>query len=168
MPRYRRHFGSNQTVFLTLVTGNRRPWLRQPQQKQQLLNALRSISQRLAIRNIAYVILDDHLHWLFRSPDVDIPRVVTALKQRMNFERKDAGLPWRGLWQNRYFDHIIRDEDDFRIHLDYIHYNAVKHGYVRSPSQYQWSSFRHWVQRGAYEIDWGASAVPEVSTLDFE
>ncbi|MFO7763178.1 MAG: transposase [Wenzhouxiangellaceae bacterium] len=168
MPRYRRHFGRNQTVFLTLVTGNRQNWLREPGQKRQLLDALSKIPDRFPVWNLGYVILDDHLHWLFQADNAGISPLVTALKQRMNFERRDAGLPWRRLWQNRYFDHIIRDEEDFGIHLDYIHYNPVKHGYVRAASEYPWSSFQCWVRRGVYDSDWGVNAVPKVSTLDFE
>ena len=168
MPRFRRHFGYNQTVFLTLVTGNRQPWLRPPREKHGAVNVLRKIPERFDIRNSAYVILDDHLHWLLQAGSADIPRLVTAFKQRMNFDRRDAGLAWRRLWQKRYFDHVIRDENDFRIHLDYIHYNPVKHGYVPSASKYPWSSFQGWVRRGVYESDWGINTAPEVGNLEFE
>ena len=60
-------------------------------------------------------------------------------------------------WQRRYWDHIIRNEDDFGRHLDYIHYNPVKHRYVSKPEEWSNSSYSYWQQRGAYSERWGWS-----------
>jgi putative transposase len=59
------------------------------------------------------------------------------------------------VWQRRFWEHVIRDEADFRKHLDYLHYNPVKHGLVRCPHEWQVSSFHRWVEQGMYAIDWG-------------
>jgi putative transposase len=58
-------------------------------------------------------------------------------------------------WQKRFWDHIIRDEEDLAQHLDYIHYNPVKHGLVTRPEEWQHSSFIAWQERGAYPEQWG-------------
>ncbi|HVL76665.1 MAG TPA: transposase, partial [Noviherbaspirillum sp.] len=63
----------------------------------------------------------------------------------------------RGIWQRRYGEHVIRDERDLRNHLDYIHYNHVKHGYVKRALDWPHSSFHRYVARGVYPSDWGGS-----------
>jgi len=60
----------------------------------------------------------------------------------------------RGIWQPRFWEHTIRDEEDFRRHVDYIHYNPVKHGYASCPHAWAWSSFSRWVDSGVYERNW--------------
>ena len=61
----------------------------------------------------------------------------------------------RGIWQRRYWEHTIRDERDYSIHMDYLHYNPVKHGYVKTVSDWPYSSFHRLVSRGVYPADWG-------------
>ena len=65
----------------------------------------------------------------------------------------------KGIWQRRYWDHIIRSHEDFRLHLDYIHCNAVKHGLVNSPEDWEYSSFRHFLKKGLYAPNWGNRAI---------
>ncbi|MBD2607833.1 hypothetical protein H6G81_25770 [Scytonema hofmannii FACHB-248] len=62
----------------------------------------------------------------------------------------------QAVWQRRFWEHQIRDEYDFNKHVDYIHYNPVRHGYVNIPSSWHYSSFHRYVKQGIYEIDWGA------------
>ena len=64
----------------------------------------------------------------------------------------------RGVWQRRYWEHCIRDERDYLNHLDYIHYNPVKHGYVQSAKDWPYSSFHRWVERGMYPENWSNSS----------
>ena len=66
----------------------------------------------------------------------------------------------RGIWQTRYMEHTIEDEEDLNNHADYLHYNPVKHGYVRSPADWPWSSFHRFVKAGDYPRDWGRSDAP--------
>ena len=61
----------------------------------------------------------------------------------------------RGVWQRRFWEHTIEDEEDFQAHFDYTHWNPVKHGYVNGPVDWLHSSFHRWVAKGAYEKDWG-------------
>lgn len=64
----------------------------------------------------------------------------------------------RGIWQRRYWEHTIRDERDFARHVDYIHYNPVKHGYVIRVQDWPHSSFHRMVRLGTYPIDWAGEA----------
>lgn len=116
----------------------------------------------------AIIVLPDHLHCLWRLPlaDDDFPTRWRLIKARFS-SRLPAGEQTspsrqrkgeRGIWQRRYWEHVIRDEKDFRHHLDYIHYNPVKHGYVKAAKDWPYSSFHRWVERGVYTVDWAASA----------
>lgn len=65
----------------------------------------------------------------------------------------------QALWQHRYWEHMLRDERDFERHVEYIHYNPVKHGYVASPLEWPHSSFRRYVEAGLYEAEWGQGQI---------
>ena len=80
----------------------------------------------------------------------------------------DAKLP-TSCWQRRFWDHIIRDQDDLQLHLDYINYNPVKHGLAKSPGDYAYSSFQVYVEKGAYNLEWGARAIPtKINGMELE
>ena len=74
----------------------------------------------------------------------------------------------KGIWQRRFWEHVIRDQTDFNRHCDYIHYNPVKHGLVNSPLEWKHSSFGKFVEKGLYRQDWGQSAVKELLEMDLE
>lgn len=69
----------------------------------------------------------------------------------------------REVWQRRYWEHLIRDDEDYARHVEYIHYNPVKHGLAESPKDWPWSSFHDYVGKGVYDVNWGAG---EVMTFD--
>jgi putative transposase len=132
--------------------------------------ALRSAFRRtLADRPAAVqaiVVLPDHLHCIWRLPegDDDFPTRWRLIKSRFSrqiqagerISPSRARRGERGLWQRRYWEHVIRNEQDLRRHMDYIHYNPVKHGYVTSPRDWPFSSLHRWTARGVYETDWAA------------
>jgi putative transposase len=168
MPNYRRFFSPGRMTFLTLVTRGRQPWLRADTSKQCVLAAFADTRLRHPFRNVGHVVLDDHLHWmLVPGADTDISRLVAAFKQWVIRASSDIGGD-RALWQRRFYDHVIRDEDDMNRHLDYIHYNPVKHGYCTRAGDYRWSSFAAWCKRGAYDARWGAIEPVEARTLRVE
>ena len=142
-------------VFLTLVCHDRMPWLRPDDAKSRLLELLRWLRTKHQFQLHAWVILDDHLHLLVTDIDGSIPTWVQKLKLR--FVRGHPHRP-RQVWQKRYWDHLIRDENDLRQHLDYIHHNPVKHGLASLSRDYAWSSFASLVRRGWYASDWRAIA----------
>jgi len=74
--------------------------------------------------------------------------------------RSDSKIRQRekGIWQRRFWEHQIRDEDDFQRHVDYVHFNPVKHGLVSQVADWEYSSFHHWVARGMLSSDWAGDA----------
>ena len=83
----------------------------------------------------------------------------------------DAPKNQRGeklIWQRRYWEHLIRDEEDWCRHMDYIHYNPDKHGMAKAPSDWPYSSFNRAVERGWYEPTWGKSEPAHLAHMNFE
>ena len=74
----------------------------------------------------------------------------------------------KGVWQQKFWEHSIRDDIDFNAHCDYIHYNPVKHGLAQSPSEWQHSTFRLFVRAGFYPRDWGHDISPQVMAMELE
>ena len=74
----------------------------------------------------------------------------------------------RGVWQRRFWEHTIANEDDFKRCLDYVHYNPVKHGLSASAREYPWSTFNRFVGLGEYELDWGSGSVPDIPGAEWE
>ena len=72
----------------------------------------------------------------------------------------------RGVWQPKFWEHTIEEEEDFETHFDYIHFNPVKHGHVRCPVDWKWSSFHRWVRAGVYPKNWACGNRDEVPTFD--
>jgi putative transposase len=115
---------------------------------------------------IAIVILPDHLHCLWQLPPGDSDNANRWAQIKGGFsrrlppvERRNAQRVRRrerGIWQRRYWEHLIRDDNDLRRHADYIHFNPVKHGHVSRVVDWPHSSFRQWAADGAYGLDWGA------------
>ena len=72
------------------------------------------------------------------------------------------------IWQTSFYDHIIKNERDLHTHLDYIHYNPVKHKIVDKPELWKWSSYKAFLKRGYYEIGWGHSEPKAVKNINYE
>ena len=119
----------------------------------------------------AVVILPDHLHCIWTLPEGDPDfsnrwlRIKSAFSRALpNTEQRSASRlrqNERGIWQRRYWEHQIRDERDYEAHVDYIHFNPVKHGHVTSVSDWPYSSFHRFVQQGTLPADWGSNSTPE-------
>ncbi|WP_263970621.1 REP-associated tyrosine transposase [Leptolyngbya sp. KIOST-1] len=75
-------------------------------------------------------------------------------QQQRSISRQSKGE--QTIWQRRFWEHQIHNEADFSQHVDYIHYNPVKHGQVGAPRDWPHSSFHRYVADGAYSADWGA------------
>jgi putative transposase len=172
MSEYKRIFQPGGCYFFTVVTHNRRPWLTEEYAIDRLRQAFRHVMEERPFNTEAIVILPDHLHCIWRLPDGDndfperwrqIKRFVSiGLKSPLNARKEKM------LWQKRYWEHLIRDEDDWRNHMDYVHYNPVKHGYASSPADWQHSSFERAVKNGLYDAHWGKHEPASISKLDFE
>jgi putative transposase len=77
-----------------------------------------------------------------------------------------TGIRAGDVWQKRFYDHVIRDETDFANHLDYIHFNPVRHGFTRRPSEYAFSSFHYYVKKGWYTPEWGNIMPDNIKDMD--
>jgi putative transposase len=176
MPDYRRAFVPGGTYFFTLCTHYRRPLFAEPRNLTLLRGAVRAVKKERPFELLAAVILPDHLHWLWSMPEGDadfswrIGRIkvlfTRALKAEVGLadgvEAVGSAHPPSSrdrhresdVWQRRFWEHTIRDHDDFNHHLNYIHYNPVKHGLVRCPHEWAASSFSRWVAQDAYEENW--------------
>lgn len=149
---YKRLYIPNGLVFLTIVTYNRIPIL--TNDINVINKVIQNVSKYYDFEIIAYSIMPDHIHCIIKStPIEDYPKIVKSFKYAFT---KNVGLvkpTYKRLWQNRYWEHTIRDETDLYRHIDYIHYNSVKH-YNIAPKEWEFSSFKHFVTNGYYEEEW--------------
>jgi putative transposase len=128
----------------------------------------------------AMVILPDHLHCIWILPDDDSDFSVRWRLVKSAFTRNrpmsSAGVisdsrlkkKERGIWQRRFWEHMIRDEADLNRHRDYVHYNPVKHGLAASPKEWPYSSFKRFVKEGLYLEDWGQTPQRQLTEMDLE
>jgi len=159
--RYKRLHVPGTMVFLTLVTANRQPILCKPDVRSVLSHAVQHVRGRHEFRMVAYVVLPDHCHMLWQLPDQD-GDFSTRVRLIKHFIARHGEMP-SPVWQKRFWDHLIRDEDDLKRHCDYIHYNPVKHGYVQAVREWPDSSFHRFVERGEYGLDWGSATDLQVA-----
>jgi putative transposase len=119
------------------------------------------MSQKKSAELMAWAILPDHFHVIVNCEKVSVSSYVQSVKQSFSAKYRAQTAHRNRVWQLRFWDHIIRDERDFRNHLDYIHYNPVKHGLVVDSFSYPFSSASVFLKRGQYERDWGVLRSPE-------
>ena len=170
--QYRRARIKGGTYFFTVITHSRRPFLCQPGNVELLRNALRHVMQRNQFKIDAFVLLPEHLHCIWTLPQGDNDFSTRWRLVKSYFSRR-CESHYRGdisasrkkkkeqaIWQRRFWEHVIRDDEDYARHVDYIHYNPVKHGLVRAPRDWEYSSFHRYVQAGMYDEMWAAGYVP--------
>lgn len=171
MPSFLRLYQPGGTYFFTVVTYDRRPIFRDPEARNHLGASMRTIAREKPFATVAIVLLWDHLHCVWSLPpgDHDFSTRWKAVKSRFTAEwTRDGGTEavvtlsqqrrgQRGVWQPRFWEHLIRDEEDLERYCDYIHYNPVKHGYAERPWDWPDSSFRRFVRMGDYSPEWGRS-----------
>ena len=150
----RRFFVPGHSCFLTHVTYRRRPIL--VDNFDLLVDAVARVRATERFTLLAWVVLPDHCHVLLNPGTCEVPTIVKRFKLSfaMSFLKRQGSKSGR-TWHNRYWDHIIRDERDLTRHLDYIHYNPVKHGLALSPAEYENSSYQSYLKRGLYDSNWG-------------
>lgn len=156
MVNYRRLRVAGGTYFFTLTLFDRTSTLLVD--RAPLLRAsIRSVLQRRPFVLDAIVILPDHLHMLVTLPcdDVDYSGRVRAIKARfVSLLRRPhdvscgIGACQHRIWQARFWEHLIRDDEDHAHHVNYIHFNPVKHGYVTHPGAWRWSSYHRYLREG--------------------
>ena len=189
---YRRAWREGGCYFFTVVTYKRQPILTVSENVSRLRMAFRHVKQKRPFEIDGIVVLPDHVHCIWRLPEEDDDfatrwRLIkhffsrscsvgrmgeakrthqTIIEETQSNSRK--GKQERAVWQRRYWEHLIRDEQDWRKHMDYIHYNPVKHGIVNAPIQWPYSSFKQCVNKGWYSSEWGSSEPDTLKGMDFE
>ena len=169
--RYRRAFVPGGSFFFTLVMQGRRPVFASAETVDVLREAFRSVRSTRPFELEAMVVLPDHLHciWSLPKDDADFATRWRLLKTwftkhcdpalRLVPDRARAARNEQALWQHRYWEHMLRDEIDFARHVEYIHFNPVKHGLVASAMDWPYSSFRQYVEAGVYPPDCGQGMI---------
>jgi putative transposase len=162
--RYRRSRATGGTFFFTVNLADRQGHLLVTH-IEALRSAMRSTRRGHHFEIVAMVVLPDHLHAIWRLPEgnADYPLRWSLIKagfsrslpKTESIRDSRARKRERGIWQRRYWEHQIRDDDDLRRHVDYVHFNPVKHGYVEHAIDWPYSSIHRFVREGAVSETWG-------------
>ncbi len=179
MSNYKRYFKVlSNPVFITFVTYKRREIL--IQNIEVFRNSFRYAKNKYDFEMIAISVLKDHCHAIISAANTnDIPRIIRTIKFNFsinipekfickNLSNSAIKRGEKGIWQRRYYDHIIRNEEDLYRHIDYIHYNSMKH-YKIAPKDWEFSSFKKFVNNNFYENNWcNIEDKYKINNLDYE
>ena len=166
MTNYRRTHAPGATWSFTVNLADRRSRLL-VERIDTLREAIRHVQNRHPFHIEAMVVMPDHLHavWTLPTGDSDYPTRWRLLKtwfsshipagERRCNSRMAKGE--RGIWQRRYWEHLVRDEADLSRCVDYVHFNPVKHGHVARVVDWPYSTFHRHVARGWLPADWGVT-----------
>jgi putative transposase len=174
MPNFRRSYTPGGTYFFTAVTHERRAILTTDLGRRCLREAIAAEQNRAAFELFAIVLLPDHLHtvWVLPEGDADYSTRWRRIKTRFTRQFLKGGgeeggttrnrlrHQERAVWQHRFWEHTVRDEDDLQRCVDYVHWNPVKHGLVERVRDYPWSTFARFVESGDYPLGWGTVETP--------
>ncbi len=173
MVRYRRNLVPGGTYFFTATLADRRSKAL-TDHITSLRDAFRATRRSHPFAIDAIVILPDHLHVVLTLPngDADFPTRWQLIKRRFTAAVVKTGTPVDrfpngeiALWQRRFWEHTIRGDHDFERHVDYIHFNPVRHRLVARVREWPYSSFHRYVRNGLLPADWAGDA--EQQTGDF-
>jgi len=182
MSDYRRVFVPGGTFFFTVVTFERRPFLTSDLARRTLRRAWKIVQGRHPFTCEAICLLPEHLHcmWTLPENDTNYPTRWAAIKALFSkfYLQEGGGEGYRNtsrqkkgeaaIWQRRYLEHFIRDEQDFQRHFDYIHYNPAKHNLVKNVGEWKWSSFHKYKKKGYYPEGWGEDDSMTIVSIDAE
>jgi putative transposase len=175
MPDYRRAWHPGGTYFFTVNLLRRQNNDLLTRHISLLRDAVRTVRQRHPFIIHGWVVLPEHLHCVIELPPNDVGFAtrwrlikimfskalpITERRSRVRVARGE-----RGIWQRRYWEHLIRDEADFHAHMDYVHINPLKHGLVTRVSEWPYSTFHSLVEKGIYPTEWAGG---EEVRLEYE
>ena len=185
MPHYRRLRTPGGTYFFTVVTHERRKMLCRDSPLQALRKGVNEVRTRHPFRVDAWVVLPDHLHCIWSLPENDDDYSKRWGMIKAGFTKRVQQAGWTSaaasadapsrirhrealVWQRRFWEHQIRDQEDFNRHCDYIHYNPVKHGLVHDPKKWEYSTLHRFIQQGLREEGWGDAIPDRVLAMELE
>jgi len=175
MSNYLRTNTPGACYFFTVVTFRRRNILTDDECRVWLRDAVVNTRKRYPFMIDAWVLLPDHIHCIWTLPENDSDFSVrwNGIKRRFTQSAKHRfhKPEWinaskqkhreGAIWQRRFWEHQIRDDNDYQRHLDYIHYNPVKHGLVQSVKEWPHSTFHRYVNQGIYPSNWGSEIIQD-------
>jgi putative transposase len=163
MTNYRRNRVPGGTYFFTVNLLDRRSDLL-VEHIQDLRSAVRHVRAQAPFHIDAWVVLPEHMHcvWTLPEGDTDFSGRWRTIKGAFSKSlptgelrsASRAGKGERGIWQRRFWEHTIRDDRDYAAHVDYVHFNPVKHGLVSALQDWPYSSFHRHVGLGMYPASW--------------
>lgn len=161
---------SPDLFFVTSAAINRERILNDEPKRRLLRSVLNQVKQHHPFRTLGWVILPDHWHLLLAvTQGSTLDRVVQSVVRQFNQEYLTLlGMPAGGLvWPARYEHHKVVDAAALAVHLDYVHYDPVRHGWAARPEEWLSSSYEEWIERGAYELGWGWSEPTSIRGRDW-
>ncbi len=167
---FRRYYVPESMVFITQVVQNRQTAFEDESTIALLRTTLHNVKTLYPFMMIGYVFLPDHLHLLIKPEGtITFSQIMQSFKGNFTstYKRMRGIQSSLHFWQRRFYDHIIRNETDFQRHLDYVHYNPVKHSLVSRPEDWPHSSFLHWKAKGVYADQWGWFVPKTVEDFDW-
>ncbi len=167
MPDYRRARHPGGTYFFTLTLLRRHGNDLLTRHIEELRESVRTVRSKYPFDIHGWVVLPDHLHCVIQLPDGDTDFTLRLRLIKASFSKSLPRTEWlsavrqrrgeRGIWQRRFWEHLIKDEADYRAHMDYVHINPVKHGLVKQVSDWPYSTFHRLVAQDVYPPEWAGS-----------
>ena len=164
MPDYRRAWQPGGTYFFTVNLLRRQGNDLLTRNIHLLREAVRMVRQRHPFIIHGWVVLPEHLHCVIELPlhDADFAtrwrliKIAFSKAMPLTEQRSPVRISRgeRGIWQRRYWEHLIRDDADFRAHMDYVHINPLRHGLVKRVGDWPYSTFHRLVEKGFYQANW--------------
>jgi putative transposase len=151
----RRYYSDGSIYFVTTVTYHRLPIL---DKNAEIFRQSIDLTQKIIPFSIhAWVIMPDHVHMIIDPHDKDLSDIMKKIKMKFaGLYRAHQSIRGGRIWQHRFWDHVIRNQNDLNRCIDYIHYNPVKHGIVINLDDFPFSSFHEYLNAGYYQNDWGS------------
>jgi putative transposase len=159
-------FIDDSWYFITARTVDGQPFIRKDHHKNLWLKTIAALSAKMNIKLTAWVVLDNHYHMLvFLNDALQLPNLIRRLHGSISYQiNKYDQSPGRQIWYN-YWDRTIRNEEELWTKFNYIHYNPVKHGYVKDPGDWVFSTYRSYLQSKGQE--WMADCFQCYPVIDF-
>ena len=176
---YRRVFVPNGYVHIIITSYERKPVF--IENIEILRTAFRNVQKLYKFKIIAICIMPEHIHLILHPENItNYPKIISSVKHyfsrnvgqvcptddlKIGYKNKRE----KGIFQRRYWEHTIKDEEELNNQINYIHYNPVKHGLVKNVKDWKYSSFHKFVEQGMYEYNWGSlKDIESIKNLDFE
>jgi putative transposase len=174
--QYRRLWHAGGTYFFTVNLLQRRNNDLLVQHIDELWTSIAKVKQNYPFMIHAWVVLPDHFHCVIELPEGDADFATRLRLIKVGFSKALPKTEFRsdvrnargerGIWQRRFWEHLIKSDKDYQAHVDYVHINPVKHGLVNQVKDWPYSTFHKLVEQGVYPENWGGEIEGDLSYED--